>query len=70
MASALPTRERIEVDADSKELFVPHLGMTLRTLLGAAAARQGDSTDPRWHINYKGARIGEIRLKVFHDPRD
>lgn len=66
MASALPTRERIEVDADSKKLFVPHLGMTLRTLLGAAAAQQGDSTDPEWLIVYKNATIGRIRLKVFH----
>lgn len=66
MASAQPTKERIEVDTDSKELFVPHLGMTLRTLLGAAAAQQGDSTDPEWHIVYKNVRIGNIRLKVFH----
>lgn len=66
MAGALPTRERIEVDAGSKELLVPHLGMTLRTLLGAAAAQQGDSTDPEWHIVYKNVRIGTLRLKVFH----
>lgn len=70
MAGALPVRERIEVDADSKKLFVPHLGMTLRVLLGAASAHQGDSTNPEWTIVYKNVTIGNLRLKVFHDSRN
>ena len=63
-------RERIEPDLESRRLSVPHLGITLRSLFGAAANAQGDSKNPHWTLRYKGVDIGQIRLKIFKQARE
>lgn len=54
----------VQHNAEDGTLAVPDLGITLRTLLAAAA--KGYSTRPRrnWRVLYKGAIIGTIRIKV------
>jgi len=60
--------ERIGVDADRQVLSVPHLGFTLRSLLGAAASA-GPVTEEnsQWTLRYRSVDIGAIRLKVYKD---
>jgi hypothetical protein len=49
------------VDAETAVLYVPHIGITLRTLLATAALTGIDKRN--WKISYKGVIIGSIRIK-------
>lgn len=55
----------IEIDAENGTLKVPDIGVTLRTLMSAAA--QGYKTRPKrvWKITYtdKNIVIGSVRIK-------
>ena len=59
--------EPIGTDTEEKILLIPHLGVTLRTLLGAAAA----TSQPygQWRIQHRGAIIGTLLLKPFEEPK-
>ena len=45
-------------------LDIPHLGITLRSIMGAAdaAAREMPTYQRRWKLIYKNAAIGSIQL--------
>lgn len=60
--------EAIVADTQDQTLRVPHLGVTLRSILGAAVAAKSKSR--RWSIVYKGAHIGTIKTKdeANHEP--
>lgn len=51
---------------DSKEftLDIPHLGITMRSILGAAAAaaKEMSTYRRRWKLKYKDVIIGSIQL--------
>ena len=51
-------------DADKKELYIDDIGVTFRTLLAVAAKGYADSQVRRWHVVYKGARIGIVQVKT------
>ena len=54
----------ITINAEEATLVVPHLGMTTRTLMAAAA--EGYKTNPKriWKVSYKNTIIGNVRLKT------
>lgn len=55
--------DKVTIDAENATLTVPHIGITLRTLLAVAA--DGYKTNPRrtWKVAYLGTVIGSIRIK-------
>lgn len=57
----------IIVDTELKQLVVPHLGITLRSLMGAAAnANEGqEKFQCNWGIVYRDQNVGKIRIKNF-----
>lgn len=61
-------REKIIVDINEKLLIIPHLGMTLRTLIGAAASAV-EEPKGTWKIIFKGATVGSVKLKSFKEPQ-
>lgn len=54
----------ITANTEKFELDIPHLGLTLRSIMGAAAASAAEMTTyrRRWKLVYKGATIGSIQL--------
>jgi hypothetical protein len=58
--------EPIVADIRDQTLTVPHLGVTLRTILGATVA--AGSKVRRWSIVYKGAYIGTIKIQDEASP--
>lgn len=56
----------MNIIANTKDfsLDIPHLGLTLRSIMGAAAASAADMPEyrRRWKLTYKGASIGTIQL--------
>lgn len=62
------TDNEIHVDTSAGTITVPHLGLTLRSIFGAATlAAHGfpalRGRRPRFRIIYSDVVIGEIRLK-------
>lgn len=57
----------IQIDMKSGSISVDDLGVTLRTLLGAAAGGYTDTGKRGWQIMYKGAYIGKVQ--VASSPR-
>lgn len=56
----------VVADYEKGELEVPHLGVTLRTLLAAAAnAAKHRPTKRTWVLRYKTAEIGRIKIQAF-----
>lgn len=51
-------------DYELCELEVPHLGVTLRTLLSAAAKAAKHTPKRTWTLRYKDADIGRIKIKL------
>ena len=58
------TKAPIIPDYENGELEVPHLGITLRTLLAAAAEAAKYAPKRTWNLRYKDAEIGRIRIKL------
>ena len=54
----------IAVDDKTHSLNIPHLGFTLRTIMGAAhtAASEMQTYRRRWNLVYKDVKIGSIQL--------
>lgn len=56
---------------DSKEfsLEIPHLGITVRSIMGAAdaAAKEMKIYRRRWKLKYKDVIIGSIQLANFEE---
>lgn len=52
------------VNPTTHSIEIPHLGVTLRTIMGAASVEAGKHKPFRrsWNIIYKGAFIGKIQL--------
>lgn len=65
MAEEQP-RERILADAEARTIAVPHLGITLRVLLGAASAATQNCAGT-WSIVYQKRTIGTLELKHFKE---
>ena len=58
------TKAPVVPNYETAELEVPHLGITLRTLLAVAAeASKQRPLKRKWVIRYKTAEIGSIRIK-------
>lgn len=60
----MPNHPKILVDTEARTLTIPHLGTTLRRLIGAAAASL-ESQEGLWNIIYKQTQIGTVTLKHF-----
>lgn len=59
-------REPILVDYDRGTLVVPHLGVTLRVLMGAALAEWPDpqpNERREFAVKYKGVRVATLSVK-------
>lgn len=58
--------ENIMITADTKthSLSIPHLGFTLRTIMGAGhtAASEMKTYRRKWNLVYKDVKIGTIQL--------
>lgn len=56
----------VVADYEKGELEVPHLGVTLRTLLAAASnAAKNRPLKRSWILRYKTAEIGRIKIQGF-----
>lgn len=57
------------VDTENFNVIIPHLGVSLRTIMGAAAnAAHGMEVFQRqWGIVYEGVRIGAFQLAYGDD---
>lgn len=55
--------DKVTCDSEAATLHVPHIGITLRTLLAVAA--DGYKANPRrtWKVAYQGTVIGSVRIK-------
>ncbi len=53
----------VSIDPENGTLNVPDIGVTLRTLMAAAAS--GYKTRPKrvWKVIYKGIVVGSVRIK-------
>lgn len=51
---------------EAREILVPDLGVTLRTLLGVATQGYKEIGQRRWSLRYKGALIGSLQVKDAH----
>lgn len=54
-------------DPVSHTVTIPHIGMTLRSLLSVAA--NCDPNHRKWRIVYRATVIGELRIKTFNSER-
>lgn len=54
----------LHADTEKFTIDVPHLGITLRTIMGTAntAASEMRPFRRRWRLTYKGSSIGTIQL--------
>lgn len=65
------TRDPILVDFDKRVMVVPHLGVTLRVMLGAALAQWPDpQPNDRCELTlvYKDTAIGTLRVRQYTEP--
>lgn len=60
-------REEVKVNVQERTIAVPHLGITLRVMLGAAAAAT-EAPEGSWTLLYRRKKIGTIELKEFTYP--
>lgn len=51
---------------ESCELEIPDLGVTMRSILGAATQGYKETMQRRWWIVYKGVRVGSVQVKDTH----
>lgn len=59
--------QRIVANLEQRTLEIPHLGMSLRTIFGAAAnanPNPSEITARRWVLLYKDCDIGQIQLRT------
>ncbi len=54
----------VTFDNEKKEIYIDDIGVTFRTLLAVAAKGYEQSCTRRWHVVYKGARIGLVQVKT------
>ena len=59
-------REAVKVDVEKRTVSIPHLGITLRVILGAAAAATS-SPEGTWTMVYQRVAIGTVELKKFKE---
>lgn len=55
--------------AEDKFIEVPHLGVTLRTLLGIAATRMADTGRRTYTLRYKHMEIGKVNVRPHKEDR-
>ncbi len=56
----------IDVDDTTHSIVIPDLGVTMRTMLAAAAAGMERTNRRSWNIRYKEVVIGRVRVKNFN----
>ena len=63
MSAEPEQRQDVTIDAENAALHIPHIGITYRVLLAAAA--DGYKQNPRrtWKIVYGTVVIGSVRIK-------
>lgn len=52
----------VERSNAKKELYINDLGVTMRTMLAVAANGHSECANRKWHIVYKGIRIGMVQV--------
>ena len=59
------------VDTENFNVIIPHLGVSLRTIMGAAANAAYDMEvfQRQWGIIYEGVRIGAFQLAYNGDEK-
>ena len=55
----------ITVDHEKFKLVIPDIGVTMRTMLAAAADGYRHTGRRTWGISYNGATIGKVRVKAY-----
>lgn len=55
---------------ETSTLLVPDLGVTLRTLFGAAAAGHAKTGKREWKLEYKGAIVGKLKVRHHKEKKD
>lgn len=57
---------RIELKpcADTKTVEIPHLGVSLRTIMGACVKASAPGTRPTWKVAFEGTVVASVRLKT------
>ena len=53
----------VTFNTEKKEIYIEDIGVTIRTLLAVAAQGMEDCGNRKWHIVYKGVRIGLVQVK-------
>ena len=59
--------QRIVANLEQRTLEIPHLGVSIRTIFGAAAnanPNPNEITARRWTLLYKDCDIGQIQLRT------
>ena len=59
----------VHLNTETGSLDIPDLGVTMRVLLSVAAKGQGLCGKRTWDVTYKGARIGQVRVKAVKPER-
>lgn len=54
----------VHLNIETGSLGISDLGVTMRVLLSVAAKGQGLCGKRTWDVTYKGARIGQVRVKA------
>jgi len=55
----------IDVDDSTHSIVIPDLGVTMRTMLAAAASGMERTNRRSWNVRYKEVVIGRVRVKNF-----
>ena len=60
-ATHKPVNKLLEMEGNT--VIIPHLGVSIRSCMGAALANRANFEGRRVKISYGGCIIGELRLK-------
>ena len=58
------TRTALETCADTKVVKIPHLGVSLRTIMGACVKASAPGTRPTWKVLFNDTVVAQVRLKT------
>jgi hypothetical protein len=54
----------VTYSTEKLEIYIPDIGVTMRTMLAVAAKGYAECRVRRWHIVYKDVRIGMVSIKT------
>ena len=60
----------VKIVEETSTLQVPDLGVTLRTLFGAATTGHAKTGKREWKLEYKGAIVGKLKVRYHKEKND